>query len=292
MLAKHKILNSFLLAFITFAFAAIPANAAPAAGTSITSTSGIILNWIPPGTFTMGSYDTQDWDAQPPHQVTLTSGFWMGRYEVTQAQWAAVMGTNPSFFTRGPNGEARGNLPMEHVTWFDAIEFCNKLSELEGLTPVYTMSNRTPATGHPITSATVTVNWNANGYRLPTEAEWEYACRAGTTTPWNTGTTITTSQALFWVTGGINQTTVVGSYTPNAWGLYDMHGNVLEWVWDWIGTYDNNSRENPTGATSGPQRVVRGGGWASSVQYLRSADRGRVGPMHRSFSLGFRVVRQ
>jgi formylglycine-generating enzyme required for sulfatase activity len=136
------------------------------------------------GTFTMGSpaNEANREDDEVQHQVTVRS-FYMGKYEVTQKEWTAVMGTNPSEF----KGD---NLPVENVSWFDAVEYCNKKSQKEGLTPVYTISGRTPATGYPITAATVTWNRNANGYRLPTEAEWEYVCRAGTTTAYNTGARI------------------------------------------------------------------------------------------------------
>jgi len=246
------------------------------------------------GTFTMGSpaneVDRDDYEIQ--RQVTV-SAFWMGKYEVTQKEYKEIMGVNPSYFI----GD---NLPVEQVTWFDAIEYCNKKSRKERLTPVYTITGRTPATGYPITAAAVTVNWNANGYRLPTEAEWEYACRAGTTTPFNTGNNITTSQANYDGNNPYNnnakgeyrgETTTVGTFTANAWGLHDMHGNVWEWCWDLYEDYAAGSQTDPRGAVSGVYRVVRGGCWVNVGQYLRSACRVNDDPDYRDGSLGFRVVR-
>ena len=235
------------------------------------------------GTFTMGSpaNEAERYNDEIQRQISLRS-FQMSRYPVTQREYQEIMGTNPSHF----KGD---NLPVEQVTWFDAIEYCIRRSQREGLTPAYTMTNREPASGYPITNATVTVNWNANGYRLPTEAEWEYACRAGTTTPFNTGNNITTRQANFDVCccdgGG---TTPVGSFPANAWGLHDMHGNVWEWCWDWYGEYQTGAQNNPTGAVSG---VFRGGSWGFPGQYLRSAYRGfDRGPGYGGSGLGFRVV--
>ena len=246
------------------------------------------------GTFTMGSPanepDRNDNEVQ--HQVTVSS-FYMGKYEVTQKEYQEVMGTNPS----NSKGD---NLPVTNVSWFDVVEYCNKRSQKEGLTPAYTISGRIPATGYPITSATVTWNRNANGYRLPTEAEWEYACRAGTTTPFSTGNNITTSQANYNGNNPYNNnakgtyresTTPVGSFAPNAWGLYDMHGNVIEWCWDWYGDYTNMAQTDPTGASSGSGRVRRGGGWGSSAAGVRSADRSGITPSYRSIDRGFRLVR-
>jgi formylglycine-generating enzyme required for sulfatase activity len=215
------------------------------------------------------------------HQVTL-SAFYMGKYQVTQAEYEAVMGTNPSYFIGS-------NFPVECVSWYDAVEFCNKLSQREGLTPSYSGSG-----------SSTTCNWNANGYRLPTEAEWEYACRAGTTTPFSIGDNITTSQANYNGNYPYNNnakgiyretTTPVGSFASNPWGLFDMHGNVWEYCWDLYGSYSSGAQTDPHGPVSGSVRVVRGGSWENMGRGLRSAWRADGGPSSRGKSVGFRVVR-
>jgi formylglycine-generating enzyme required for sulfatase activity len=155
---------------------------------------------------------------------------------------------------------------------------------------VYTISGRTPASGYPITNATVTANFNNNGYRLPTEAQWEYACRAGTITAYNTDTSINNNTGWY-NANSMNTTHEVGKKPPNARGLYDMHGNVWEWCWDWFGNYPSGAQTNPTGASSGQTRVNRGGSWFSSSQGLRSACRNGDLPSAQFGNLGFRVVR-
>jgi len=198
----------------------------------------------------------------------------MGKYEVTQKDYNSIMGTNPSR-TKGDK------LPVENISWYDAITYCNRLSQREGLTPAYTIDN---------IEKTVTWDRNANGYRLPTEAEWEYACRAGTTTPFNTGTGITNREASFRdKTAG--KIMPVGSFKPNAWGLYDMHGNVSEWCWDLFGDYSSGLQTDPVGASSGAKRVLRGGSSGNSAEYLRSSTRFSVDPSSKSSYYGFRIVR-
>jgi len=240
------------------------------------------------GTFTMGSPASEperNSNEGPQHQVTV-SPFYIGKYEVTQAEYESVTGANFSEF--------KGiNLPVEMVSWFDAVEYCNKLSQREGLTPAYSISVS-------MNSGFVTWNRGANGYRLPTEAEWEYACRAGTTTPFSTGNNITTNQANY--NGNfpynnnakgayLGKKTAVGSFGPNPWGLYDMHSNVSEWCWDWNGTYSDAAQTDPVGAPSGFDRVWRGGNVDHFAKFLRSASRIGNTPSYRGTNLGFRLAR-
>ena len=242
------------------------------------------------GTYTRGSpADEPNRNANaetPQHQVTV-SAFTMSQYLVTQREWFEVMGTtvrqqrdrvSVSSEMRGEGDE----YPIYYVSWFEAVEYCNRRSTREGLTPAYTVSG-----------TNVTWNRSANGYRLPTEAEWEYACRAGTITAYSTGNSITTSQANFnsLFNSTLNRTSAVGSYTPNAWGLYDMHGNVWEWCWDWYGSYPSRAQNDPDGASSGSGRVLRGGSWDHSAAYVRSAHRNNSTPTVRNIFNGFRVVR-
>jgi len=257
---------------------------------------------IPAGSFKMGSpstetgrFSNENYRTANDGIVTM-SGFFMSKYPVTQELYQVVMGNNPSYFHGGSGrepatGEIQGKRPVETVTWFDAIEFCNKLSEMEGLTPVYTITWRTPATGYPITNASVTANWENNGYRLPTEAQWEYACRAGTETRWHFGDNGNELDNYAWVQFNSNgRTHQVGLKLPNTYGLYDMHGNVWEWCWDlYTESYNNaGGNENPWGAASGSVRVFRGG-W-NFFEGNGSAYRNGSFPSDRINNLGFRVV--
>jgi formylglycine-generating enzyme required for sulfatase activity/rubredoxin len=240
---------------------------------------------IQSGTFIMGSpaSEKERYDQEgPQHQVTISKAFYMGKYQVTQKEWMAVMGSNPSNW----KGD---DLPVEQVSWLDVIDYCNKRSVNEGLMPAYTEDRNT-----------VTWNKNAIGYRLPTEAEWEYACRAGTSTPFSTGSNITTEQANYdgnYPYNGnikgryLQKPWSVGSGTPNGWGLYDMHGNVYEWCWDWYGSYSSEVQTDPTGASSGSYRVSRGGGWYDIARLVRSARRDSNTPTYRGNGVGFRLVR-
>jgi formylglycine-generating enzyme required for sulfatase activity len=224
------------------------------------------------GSFMMGSpvSEAGQFDVEVQHRVTVSS-FYMGKYEVTQEEYAALMGTNPSYF----NGD---NLPVERVTWYDAVNYCNARSQNEGLTPAYVVSD-----------TTVTWNRSANGYRLPTEAEWEYACRAGTTTPYFSGSSV---DGVGWYGDNSESTThSVGTKQDNGWGLYDMYGNVREWCWDWFGGYETAAQTDPMGASSGSDRVVRGGSWGNIGQSLRSAYRGYSMPSSLDNGLGFRLLR-
>jgi formylglycine-generating enzyme required for sulfatase activity len=266
--------------------------------------------WVRPGTFTMGSpAEEVDRDEdETRHAVALTKGFYMGKYQVTQGLYQAVMGANPSEFTTPVESEtSTAKRPVERVSWYDALVFCNTLSMLSNLTPVYKINGSTdtsrwgevPTSDNAAWDAVVMVS-DANGYRLPTEAEWEYACRAGTSTPFSTGNTITADQANYNGNAPYNgnaagenleRTTEAGIYAPNAWGLYDMHGNVWEWCWDMYGSYGSGTVTDPTGAAAGSFRVGRGGAWSNGARILRSAYRDRNSPTARSFYLGFRVVR-
>ena len=231
-----------------------------------------------------------------PNATITLSAFKMGKYEVMQEQYLEVMGENPSEFSSDPDaGETQGKRPVENVTWFDAIEFCNKLSTKEGLTPVYTITERTPTTGYPITAATVTATWENDGYRLPTEAQWEYACRAGTTTNWYFGDTESDLVNYAWYSANANSMThQVGKKTENAWGLHDMYGNVEEWCWDWYGVSyygESGNTNNPMGPVVGGYRVQRGGCWVHSAYGTRSSYRGSSTPDYRDNGIGFRLVR-
>lgn len=246
------------------------------------------------GTFSMGSpaEERQRQEDETRHEVTVDS-FYMNPYEVTQEEYEAVMGENPSFFS----GE---NLPVENVTWYNAIEYCNRLSENRGLTPVYTVEDNT-------------VSWDrsANGYRLPTEAEWEYAARGGTDTIYHFGNQVHSDYANFEgsypylieenyvshqnpevVTSQNRGTTIaVNELAPNAFGLYHMHGNVAEWCFDYYGEYDVENNVNPTGAASGSLRVNRGGSYNDFGKHLRSAYRSATNPVDADQNLGFRICR-
>ena len=248
------------------------------------------------GTFTMGSpaNEPERFDREgPQHQVTVSS-FYMGKYEVTQKEYRDIMGSNPSKF----KGD---NLPVEQVSWYDAIDYCNKRSQREGLTLAYTIDKSSSDTNNfskeDKYKYAVTWNRNANGYRLPTEAEWEYACRAGTTTAYNTGSAISDATGWYDANSGVwllvfgGKTNPVGQKPANAWGLYDMHGNVWEWCWDWYESYSSGAQTEPTGASSGSDRVERSGSWYSIATYLRSAFRSYGPPSSRNHALGFRVVR-
>jgi len=248
--------------------------------------------------FTMGSPESepQRSNDEVQHEVTL-SDFYMGKYEVTQAEYKAIMGNNPSYF----KGD---NLPVEKVSWYDAVEFCNKLSEKAGLQPYYHIDKNTKDLNNKNENDdikwTVTINKGVKGYRLPTESEWEYAARAKTNTPFAFGENITTDQANYDGNYPYNdnlkgeyleKTVPVNSFKPNPWGLYNMHGNVYEWCWDWYHSYDTDISNNPTGYISGDYRVVRGGSWNDGAKSCRSAYRSYNRPSDRDNYIGFRLSR-
>jgi formylglycine-generating enzyme len=234
----------------------------------------IVMREIPAGTFTMGSDSSEDYGATPTHQVTL-SAFAMQETDVTQEQYQAVMDTNPSLFYKGTGASLR---PAETVTWYNAVQFCNALSTLSGLTPIYDTS-------------TWTADFSKTGYRLPTEAQWEYACRAGSTTEFWWGPDTNGMGVRSWSyynSGGI--THPVATKLPNAYGLYDMAGNVSQWCNDWYGPYTAGAVTDPTGAASGEYRVLRGGSWYYGSLIFRSAYRDCIHPYGWLSLYGFRVV--
>jgi formylglycine-generating enzyme len=194
--------------------------------------------------------------------------------EVTQAQWEAVMGENPSAF-RGPRR------PVEQVSWLDAVRFCNALSEREGLTPVYTLLPGS-ATWDP----------RADGYRLPTDAEWEYACRAGSLTMFAAGGRVRDLERTAWFGGNARgRTRDVATRQANAWGFFDLHGNVWEWVWDLYANLPDLSPTNVESPGLGPDRTIRGGSWYTGPAACRTTNFCRIDPVFRSNDLGFRVAR-
>ena len=223
---------------------------------------GIEMLWVKPGSFSMGSpvSEAKRNDDEAQYQVTLTKGFYLGKHEVTQAQWEQVMGSNPSEF----KGADR---PVEKVSWGDAVAFCKKLTETER------RAGRLQ---------------DGMDYQLPTEAQWEYACRAGTTWAFSWGNTVIASNANYDATA-INQTRDVGQYAPNPWGFFDMHGNVGEWCADWYGNYPSGAVRDPVGPETGSARVARGGSWRNDGMELPSARRGTNSPSGRHNNLGFRV---
>ena len=235
--------------------------------------TGMAFVHLPPGRFRMGSPATEAGhrEDETQHEVTLTRGFWMGREEVTQGEWRRVMGDaephpeKPSLFRQGDP-----RYPVVSVSYADVAAF---LHRLETLSP-------------------------GNRFRLPTEAEWEYACRAGTTSPFSTGQSLTTAQADLDARAAdgsgawLGHPAPVGSYAPNAWGLQDLHGNAWEWTSDWYGPYPAGPAADPQGPAQGSLKVIRGGSWYFDAANARSAARATHAPEDWGFSLGFRVVRE
>jgi sulfatase modifying factor 1 len=230
-----------------------------------TNSLGMKFVWIPPGSFVMGSPENEIGrrDDETQHKVTLTKGFYMGVYTVTQEHWQALMGNNPSQF------QGAENLLVERVSWNDCQNFIKKLRE----------KDKKP-------------------YRLPTEAEWEYACRAGTTTPFFFGETLSTEQAnvngQFLLLGRYwgpwrKKTTSVGMFPANPFGLHDVHGNVNQWCEDWYGEYSPDDTVDPHGPDKGKIRVLRGGNWFFTPNGCRSAFRSAFEPGYRNNTIGCRL---
>ncbi len=293
-LAKNAL--AFLAALLLFAAGFPPLTqsshaggrgaAAAVEGNPVEKSLGIRMVKAPAGRYRMGSPSIESHrdDDELQHWVAISRPFLIGATEVTQGQWRKVMGRNPSFFYK--NGD---DFPLESVTWYDAVRFSNKLSDLAGLDRCYVRNGDK-------------VRWkkNCDGYRLPTEAEWEYAARAGKPTPFVTGRCLTTDQANYngktWkgCPQGRNraETTRVGAFPPNRWGLHDMHGNVWEWVWDNYAPYSSASVVDPTGPEKGEQRVIRGGSCLNNARICRSALRGSLAPnLGYNGILGLRIAR-
>jgi len=243
----------------------------------IKTKTGIEMVAIPGGTFEMGSTNGGS-DESPVHTVTI-SPFWMDRYEVVQAEFPKHQISDPSHF-KDPNN------PLEQINWTDAAIYCNERSLAEGLEPCYD-------------EETWKCNYDANGYRLPTEAEWEYACRAGTKTEYNFGNNARKLKDFGWFNDNSSKKThLVGQKPPNPWGLFDMHGNVAEWCNDLYAEdyYKQAPEKDPKGPAEGKERVLRGGAWNSSAEACRSAYRSSDPSIDdtclASDAIGFRCVRR
>ena len=272
------------------------------------------MAFIPQGAFTMG--DSLDELSEAPIRIVVLDAFYMGKCEVTKAEWGEVRtwGLNNGYTDLAAGSGKANNHPVQSIAWYQMVKWCNARSEKEGLTPVY-YTNDAQTTIYKTGNVDVTnaqVNWSANGYRLPTEAEWEKAARGGLSGkrfPW--GDTISHSQANYRANSGRNYdlsgsvnnhhptyatelmpyTSPVGAFAANGYGLYDMVGNVWEWCWDWYGTDAVDSQANPRGVASGTYRACRGGNWISDADYCRVAGRGKYYPSYSGYRVGFRVVR-
>lgn len=248
-----------------------------------------------------------------PFTHVLTKNLAVMETEVTQGMWAALQAADAGFTPTNPSYYTGDNRPVEQVTWYEAILFANRLSVLKGLTPCYytNASFTIPVTSANYTSGPFYCNWDANGYRLPSEGEWEYYCRAGTTTPFYAAETNFTSctsgcttgtlpglESVAWFCANNNKngnpdgSKAVGQKNANPWGLKDIHGNVFEWCWDWYAApYPASTMTDYRGTVSGSFRIFRGGGWAQDANYLRSAARAANTPDYRDSVVGFRLVR-
>jgi formylglycine-generating enzyme required for sulfatase activity len=256
-------------------------------GFGIAQDKGVVpvdMVFIKGGSFLMG-HDSAAVRSKPGHKVTLDS-FYMDKYEVTQGDFVALMGLNPSYF-KGDNKR-----PVEKVTWYDAVLYCNARSKKDGLSPVYHYTGILGTAGNGCKGLdSLEIDYSKNGYRLPTEAEWEYTFNAGAMSrPYRDDKF---DEAYSWgVRNSGNQTNTVGRKKPNAWGLYDMAGNVYEWCNDWyeLFYYKNSPEKNPHGPDAGELRVYRGGSWNQCLFYGLKYNRDKYSPRRRNYNLGFRCV--
>ena len=258
--------------------------------TTVITAKGMKLRRIPGGRFYMGSHDSDEYlrsNEHPQHKVIIPRNFLIGVYQVTQKQFLELMDYNPS------TASTNEGCPVDGTTWYGAVEFCNKMSEAESLQPFYDIKNVKRRSDNSIESATVSI-FGGTGFRLPTEAEWEYACRAGSITPWSFGDQILEIGHYAWYCDNSSmETHPVGERKPNSWGLYDMHGNVMEWCYDWYGELHyqqcSDEEENPTGPAAGITRVLRGGAWQFGAEATRCAYRNSSLPDAIASVVGFRV---
>lgn len=254
------------------------------------------FRYIPPGTFQMGSplEEPGRYDDEAMHEGTLTSGYWLAETEGTQGQWLQVMGNNPSRFQR-----CGDNCPVEQVSWYEAVAFANALSRKAGFRECYQLTGCQGAEAEDMRcSRAVAVGSSCSGYRLPTEAEWERAARAGTETALYTGPLVLDGwnhsrqlEAIAWYreNGGAG-THTVGEKQPNEWNLVDMLGNVWEWCDDWYSPFVHTAARDPRGPEAGLHRVCRGGSWRVTARSARAASRGWRPPGDSANYLGFRLA--
>ena len=256
------------------------------------------MRYISGGTFQMGSANSNLY-ASPVHSVTISS-FYMDSTDVTQASYQALMGVNPSYFDTGVSAPRK---PVESMNWYDAVLYCNARSKHDGYDTVYSYGSKYTGSGYD-TLAGVVIDYTKHGYRLPTEAEWEYACRAGSTAdfywgqsypPQTSADTASISAHAWWYYNSPNGTQPVATKPSNAFGLYDMSGNVWQWCNDWYGSYSSGSQTDPAGPSTGSSRVLRGGSWYDLNLVgvdLCAACRGYHSPNLRYNLVGFRCVRR